>query len=1375
MSNIGLFGRFKEYVGTINFDALRLGIASPEKIKALSYGEVKKMETINYRTLKPERDGLFCARIFGPQQDWACNCGKYRRMKHRGITCEKCGVEVIQSRVRRERMGHIKLVAPVCHIWFLKGVPSYLSIILDMSVKELESVVYFDGYLIVNPGLSPFTARTIISTQDYENYLNEKPDDLDFEVGTGAQGLKDVLSLIDLALEAKKVEEDIKATASIVSKHKLARKFRVIKGLLESGMRPEWMIFTYLPVCPPDLRPLVPLPGGRFASSDLNELYRRVLNRNIRLRRLVDLDAPSVIIKNEKRMLQESVDALIDNGRRGVFVRGTNKRPLKSLSDILRGKQGRFRQNLLGKRVDYSGRSVIVVEPSLKLNQCGLPKIMALELFKPYVYVELQRRGLAMSLRSAKRLVSQQEPGVWEALEAVVKNRPVMLNRAPTLHRLGFQGFFPILVEGKAIQLHPLVCKAYNADFDGDQMAVHVPLGRRAQSEVIELMFATKNIISPAHGQPVMVPSQEMILGLYFLTKKKNRVAGEGTCFSDPLSVLSAYQHGGLHVQAGIKVRMEGTIVETTIGRVLLYSTLPVGSKIEWVNKVMANKDLSRLVYVVFKNFGNEATGNSLDKIKDLGFEYATKAGISLSMEDIVIPDEKPALLEKAFKEVAKIEEFYRAGAVTNSERYNKVIQVWTKTTFDVADAMLAGLEKLDKKACLNEGDVETHFNPIFIMLDSGAKGSKQQIRQLGGMRGLMSDPSDNVIENPVISNFKEGLGVFEYFISTHGARKGLADTALKTADAGYLTRRLVDVAQDVVVTKDDCGTLGYVEVEDFEVAGKVMETMEERALGRAVATDLYDPISGKLLFTEGTILRDEEIVVLRESAVEKIAVRSPMTCNLKRGICAMCYGLDMSKGEIVDVGLAVGVIAAQSIGEPGTQLTLRTFHIGGTASGVVEENFKLASVAGKIKLEGIRTVYNKESDLNFVVSRKGKLGIFGIDGRELATHIVEYGSTLFVVEGEDVAISKKLFEWTPYRVILSDVAGKVEFIDLVNNITLSEVYNDHTGLFDRVVMASREGRYTPAIAILDGLGNEISRYYIPFGAHLSVDRGTMIVAGHVVATLPREKQRVHDITGGLPRVVELFEARNPKDPAILADVDGVVEFGGSSKTLRRVNIIADDGEIFEYIIPRSKNLFVEDGDRVTAGSPLTFGEPSVHDVLRIKGVGALQAYLVKGVQEVYMSQGVRIHDKHIEIIVRQMLRKVRIVDPGETTFVIGELVDSVLLRAINDSVASISKRIAITRPVLMGITKASLVTDSILAAASFQETTKVLAEASVMGHVDHLRCFKANLAIGRLVPAGTGIVSFREKYIGVDDTDLEREACREEELEAGLDNIMLG
>ncbi len=1375
MNSLNLLERFKEYISVNNFDAIRIGIASPEKIKSLSYGEVKKMETINYRTLKPERDGLFCARIFGPQKDWECNCGKYKRMKHRGITCEKCGVEVIQSRVRRERMGHIKLAAPVCHIWFLKGMPSYLSIILDASVKELESVVYFDSYIVLKQGSSPFAARRVISNQAFDAYVEENPEDIGFRAESGAQAIRDVLAELDLAFELRKLEEEIKQAGSIVLKHKVAKKFRIVKGLLDSNIKPEWMVLTFLPVSPPELRPLVPLEGGRFASSDLNELYKLVLNRNIRLKRLLELDAPIVIVKNEMRMLQEAVDALIDNGKRGAVIRGTNKRPLKSLSDVLRGKQGRFRQNLLGKRVDYSGRSVIVVEPKLKLNQCGIPKIMALELFKPYVFAELQRSGAAVSLRAAKTLVSQQAPVVWAALEEVVKDRPVLLNRAPTLHRLGFQGFLPILIEGKAIQLHPLVCKAYNADFDGDQMAVHVPLAKKCQQEVKALMFSSKNILSPAHGQPLMSPSQEMVLGLYFLTKEKHNVAGEGLVFPSKEYVSHVYEQGSLHLQGKIKVFVDGALCDTTVGRVLLFNTLPEGSKIEWVNKVMTAKDLNKLVYQVHRMFDYEKTAVVLDKIKDLGFEIATKAGLSIGYDDIVIPTGKKELVEVAFDEVNKVELLYRQGAITSGERYNKVIQIWQKTSDAVANEMLSDLEKLDKKASANKSDgkEEVLYNTLFMMLDSGSKGSKQQIRQLGGMRGLMTDPSENVIENPVISNFKEGLDVFEYFISTHGARKGQADTALKTADAGYLTRRLVDVAQDVVISRQDCGTLQGIELFDFDVNGRALESKEERAFGRILAEDVVDNISGEVVLKEGTLLFDSEIEKIKSASVISIKARSPMTCGLKRGICAACYGLDLSRTEMVDIGTPVGVIAAQSIGEPGTQLTLKTFHTGGTVSGLNDDNHKIAIGAGTVHFDGLKIVENEEK-ISYVVSRKGKMRIVGVDGRELANYFVEYGSIIYVQDGEAVPAGKKLFEWSSFKVLVTEVSGTVEFVDLIPNVTLSEVYNETTGLFDRVVLSQKESKYTPAIVLLDPRGHEVARYALPAGAHILVNNGMKLGKGHVISTIQRERQRVKDITGGLPRVVELFEARNPKDPAILSDVDGIVEFGGESKTLKRVNVIAADDSVFEYVIPKNKSLVVENGDQISVGTPITLGDPSIHDILRIMGVNELQMHLVKGVQEVYMFQGVRIHDKHIEIIVRQMLRKVRIVDAGDTSLVIGELVDRASLKALNDSVVSLGKKPAIARPVLMGITKASLGTDSFIAAASFQETTKVLAEAAISGQKDFLRCMKSNVALGRLVNSGTGIPSFREKYVGAEDSDFEVEACKEEEFEIGLDSVCL-
>lgn len=1367
--------RFKEYISTVRFDAIRIGVAAPDKIKSLSYGEVKKIETINYRTLKPERDGLFCAKIFGPQKDWECNCGKYKRMKHRGVTCEKCGVEVIQSRVRRERMGHIKLVSPVCHIWFLKGVPSYLSLILEMTVRDIERVAYFDSYMVVRQGSSPYPQKSVISAQEYEEYKMASPEDLEFEADMGAEAVGKVLALIDIQFELHRIQEELQTTGSAATKQKLSRRCRILKGMLEAGIRPEWMVLKTLPVVPPDLRPLVPLEGGRFASSDLNDLYRRVLNRNIRLKRLIDLEAPEVIVKNEKRMLQESVDALIDNGRRGQAVRGANKRPLKSLSEMLRGKQGRFRQNLLGKRVDYSGRSVIVVDPELKLDQCGLPKLMALELFKPYVYAELQRRELAINLRAAKRMVSEMTPEVWEVLEFVVKDRPVLLNRAPTLHRIGIQGFYPLLVEGKAVKLHPLVCSAFNADFDGDMMAVHVPLSRNAVKEAVALMISEKNIISPAHGRPLAVPSQEMVLGLYFLTKKKKGLQGEGSVFPSVKYAMSAYQHGQVHIQAGIKLKgPDETFIETTMGRVVFYSMLPEGVDFSLVNMAMKKKDITRMISKMYSICGMEKTVVALDKIKNLGFGMATSSGISIGMGDLRIPEQKKKIVGKALDDVESAEDLYRQGAITNGERHNKVIQIWGKATQDVAGAMMADMEDFDRSVAENSGKDELDFNPVFMMLDSGSKGSEQQIRQLNGMRGPMSNPSGEIMENPVISNFKEGLSVFEYFISTHGARKGLADTALKTADAGYLTRRLVDVSQEVVVTVSDCMSLGCVEVASLEEAGNIIEPLADRVYSRICAKDTKDPISGELVISQGELIDEAAIARLKDSAIAKVFVRSPLTCGAKRGICAQCYGIDLSTGQMVNVGVAVGIIAAQSIGEPGTQLTLKTFHVGGTASGLVEVHHRDSRYDGRVKLTNFRVVKNSKG-LDIVVNRRARLTVVSEDGRELESYKVEYGSTLSVEHDQDIKKGTRLFEKSPFGVILTEKPGRVEFVDLVKNATYIEKFDDETGASSRVILERKDEKRQPCVAILDSNDNEMCRYHLPTGAHLAVVDGEKIEAAQIIATLPREERRTKDITGGLPRIVELFEARNPKDAAVLSDTDGTVSFGGIHRGHRRINVTAPDGQIHEYSIPRNKRMNVEEGEEILSGYSLTLGSPSVHDILRIMGPDEAQKYLVKGIQEVYTTQGVRIHDKHVEVIVRQMLRKVKIVEPGEADFVAGEKVDKIHLQSVNSSLVAEGKKVAVSKPILMGITKASLETDSFIAAASFQETTRILAEAAVVGQVDYLRCLKSNVAIGRLIPAGTGIPEFRDKFLGDSMSELEKEAREEEELEAGLDSISLG
>lgn len=1346
MSNL-ILERFREYIQANQFNAFKVSLASPEKIKSLSYGEVKKIETINYRTLKPERDGLFCARIFGPVKDWECNCGKYKRMKHRGITCEKCGVEVIQSRVRRERMGHIQLVSPVCHIWYLKGIPSYLGLILDTPVKDLERVIYFDAYLVINQGRSPYPRKTLLSSVDYDTYRDLHPEDDQFDAEMGAEAISKLLAFMDLNLEVQRLLEEYGKTTSLASRHKIMRRVKVLKSLIQGNLRPEWMILAILPVLPPDLRPLVPLEGGRFASSDLNELYRRVLNRNIRLQRLMEIEAPSVIIKNEKRMLQESVDALIDNGRRGQPVRGSNRRPLKSLSEMLRGKQGRFRQNLLGKRVDYSGRSVIVVDPELKLDQCGLPKAMALELFKCHVFGGLLERGLAPNLRVAKRMVEELVPEVWDVLEAVVKNHPVLLNRAPTLHRLSVQAFYPVLVDGKAIKIHPLVCQAFNADFDGDQMAVHIPLSSWSILEAANLCLSTKNILSPSNGRPLTVPTQDMVLGLHYLTKIRCGSRGEGTVFPSSKAVSSAYDLGQVSLHARIKVRLEGTtIVETSVGRVILYEALPEGSLFEWVNKVVAKSDLTKMVERIYHLFGAEATVKSLDKIKKLGFYHSTMAGISFTLGDLVVPTRKNQIISKADKEVAYVEQLYLDGVITNGERYNKVINLWGQATSEVAANMGQDLEKQDREAFLNEDGLGRAFNPIFMMLESGAKGSKEQIKQLVGMRGLMAKPTGEIMETPVKSNFKDGLSVFEYFISTHGARKGQADTALQTAKAGYLTRRLVDVAQDVVVLMQDCKTLGYIELEDLQESGDIIYPLLGRVYGRIAATDIKDPLTGQLLVKQGDIIGRSEVEKLSESAVSKVKVRSALVCQAKRGICARCYGLDLSKGEIVEIGTTTGIIAAQSIGEPGTQLTMRTFHIGGTAS-LTEQSSFIAKRAGTIQLRNVRTLKNR-SGQTIVVSRKARLAILSPDGRELQRHAVEYGSVLLVDEGQPVTPGTRLAEWDPHnKVIVTEYPGSIEYSDLIENVTIQERFDEATNRSNRVVLEHKGERYQPALSIMNAQQDEVVQYYLPTGSHLNVEAGQTVEAGDILIKMPREMSRTRDITGGLPRIAELFEARMAKDPAILSDIDGEVVFGGIYRGLRKVSVVSGD-ESYDYFIPRGKQLNVINGDKVNAGDPLTSGTPVLHDILRILGPEVLQKYLVNQIQEIYRLQGIDINDRHIELIVRQMMRKVRIVEPGDTDFLVGDRVDKMHFKVVNAALEAEGKRVATAKPILMGITLSSLGTESFISAASFQETTRILAEATIAGQVDYLYGLKENIIIGKLIPAGTGLRPFRKKYL---------------------------
>ena len=1361
MSN-RILDRFKEYINVTQFNAVKIGLASPDKIRSLSYGEVKKIETINYRTLKPERDGLFCARIFGPVKDWECNCGKYKRMKHRGVTCEKCGVEVIQSRVRRERMGHIELVSPVCHIWYLKGIPSYLGLLLDMAVKDLERVIYFDAYMVINQGRSPYPRKTILSNLECENYRSAHPEDFDFNADMGAEAIRQVLSMIDLPLEISHLKDEYGKNSSVALRHKIMRRIKVLSSLEEAHLRPEWMVMTILPVLPPDLRPLVPLEGGRFASSDLNELYRRVLNRNIRLQRLMEIEAPSVIIKNEKRMLQEAVDALIDNGRRGQPVRGSNKRPLKSLSEMLRGKQGRFRQNLLGRRVDYSARSVIVVDPELRMNQCGLPKIMALELFKPYIYSGLIERELAPNLRVAKRMVEESAPEIWDVLEEVVKDRLVLLNRAPTLHRLGIQAFYPVLVDGKAIKIHPLVCAAFNADFDGDQMAVHLPLSKKAQKEADTLIMATKNILSPSNGRPVTVPSQDMVLGLYYMTKVRLGEKGEGITFANINEVVTAFQSGEAALHAKVSLRMgNDQIIDTTVGRVILFEALPAGADFNWVNKIMKRSDLTKLIEKVYYRFGNEATVNALDRIKKLGFFYSTVGGISISIDNLVIPQKKDDIIKKAENEVEKVEQLYMDGVITNGERYNKVISIWGHATADVAVEMSKELENQDKTSYANEDKEFRPFNPIFMMLDSGARGSKDQIKQLVGMRGMMATPSGEIMETPVKTNFKSGLSVFEYFISTHGARKGQADTALKTANSGYLTRRLVDVAQDVVVTFDDCKTLGYVEIEALKESGDVIYPLANRSFGRIVAADIKDPISGEVLFRQGQAIDRDGLARLADSAVSKIPLRSVLTCQARRGVCAQCFGFDLSKGVLVDVGTTVGTIAAQSIGEPGTQLTMRTFHIGGTASGLADQPFFLAKQDGIVEWRGIRTVKNRHGQ-SIIMSRKAKLLIMSPDGRELQRHDLEYGSIILVEDKQQIKAGIKLAEWDPNsKVLLTEKAGTVGYVDLVENVTFRERFDEATNRSSYIVLDHRGEEYQPAITVTSADGDEV-QYYLPSGSYLSVGENQSVEVGDILVKIPREVSKTKDITGGLPRIAECFEARAPKDPAIIADIEGEVVFGGLQRGLRKISIVNGDQSV-DYFIPRGKQLNVVNGERVHAGDRLTSGSPVLHDMLRILGSDVVQKYLVDQIQQIYRLQGIDINDRHIELIVRQMMRKVRIVEPGDTDFLIGDRVDRIHFQMVNEVLKAEGKKVALAKPVLMGITQASLGTESFISAASFQETTRILAEASIAGQVDHLYGLKENVIVGKLIPAGTGIPSFKKRYLGDDVSELERQAQLEE------------
>jgi DNA-directed RNA polymerase subunit beta' len=1348
-----------------SFDQIQISIASPERIRSWSYGEIKKPETINYRTFKPERDGLFCARIFGPIKDYECLCGKYKRMKYRGIICEKCGVEVTLSKVRRERMGHIELASPVAHIWFLKSLPSRIALLLDMTLKSVERVLYFENYIVTEPGLSPLEEGQLLSEEAFIDAQDEYGEDA-FEAMIGAEALKKMLSEIDLELERDELRVEMRETGSEAKRKKYVKRLKLVESFIESGARPEWMILEVIPVIPPELRPLVPLDGGRFATSDLNDLYRRVINRNNRLKRLIELRAPDIIVRNEKRMLQESVDALFDNGRRGRTITGANKRPLKSLSDMLKGKQGRFRQNLLGKRVDYSGRSVIVVGPELKLHQCGLPKKMALELFKPFIYSKLELYGMANTIKAAKRMVEKERPEVWDILEEVIREHPVMLNRAPTLHRLGIQAFEPVLIEGKAIQLHPLVCTAFNADFDGDQMAVHVPLSLEAQLEARVLMMSTNNILSPANGKPIIVPSQDIVLGLYYLSIERDGELGEGMAFGTSGEVEQAIAAGAISLHSKIHVRVNTVDqdgkdivrrIETTPGRMFIMQILPKSPSVplEVLNKVLTKKDVQDVIDLVYRHCGQKDTVIFADRMMGLGFSHACKAGISFGKDDLLIPPEKERLVAETQDQVKEYENQYQDGLITQGEKYNKVVDAWSQCTDDVSDAMMQGLERVVPGKMVNS---------VYMMAHSGARGSTAQMKQLAGMRGLMAKPSGEIIETPIISNFKEGLSVLEYFNSSHGARKGLADTALKTANSGYLTRRLVDVAQDCTVIEDDCGTKNSLTVRPMIEGGDVLEPLSERVLGRTAAEDIIDPVSGDKLAKRGTLIDEALAEKIDEVGLESLLIRSALTCETKVGVCAACYGRDLSRGTPVNMGEAVGIIAAQSIGEPGTQLTMRTFHIGGAAQRGAEQSSIEASFDATVKINNRSAVIDRNG-MPVVMVRNTEIVLVDEQGRERASYRVPYGARLLRDEGTVVQRGDKLAEWDPYtRPIISEKLGTVNFMDLVDGISMRDITDEATGLsYQTVVDWKQQPKGTdlrPRITLRDKKGEIIllesgaeARYYLSVDAILSVDPGQEVHAGDVLARIPLEGSKTRDITGGLPRVAELFEARKPKDFAIISDIAGRVEFGKDYKNKRRVFVHPDakDAEPVEFLLPKGKPVAVQEGDIVERGDALMDGNPVPHDILRVMGVEALADYLIAEIQEVYRLQGVKINDKHIEVIARQMLQKVEITEPGETTFLTGELVDRIEFDAVNEKAAEENLKPADSIPVLQGITKASLQTQSFISAASFQETTRVLTEAAVSGKIDNLVGLKENVIVGRLIPAGTGAFMNEMRVIASD------------------------
>jgi len=1346
-----VFSYFEKPKDPIRFNAIKISIASPEKILSWSHGEVKKPESINYRTFKPERDGLFCAKIFGPVKDYECLCGRYKRMKHRGIVCEKCGVSVIPSKVRRERMGHITLASPVAHIWFLKSLPSRIGNVLDLTLKELEKILYFESWIVLDPKNTPLSKMEILSEEEC-NECKEKYGHDAFEVGMGAEAIRRLLTEINLDKLDEELRTEIKTVNSDAKKKKFIKRLKVVESLRKSGNKPEWMILTVLPVIPPDLRPLVPLDGGRFATSDLNDLYRRVINRNKRLKGLLEVNGAEIIVRNEKRMLREAVDVLFDNGRRGRAITGSNKRPLRSLSDMLKGKQGRFRQNLLGKRVDYSGRSVITVGPDLRLHQCGLPKKMALELFKPFIYNRLQEKGYVTTVKSAKKMVERETAEVWDALDEVVREYPVLLNRAPTLHRLGFQAFEPVLIEGKAIQLHPLVCTAFNADFDGDQMAVHVPLSIEAQAEARTLMMSTNNILSPANGKPIINPSQDIVLGIYYLTRAGSADKGEGMIFSDPAEVRSALDAGIVDLHVKIQVRIGGELKETTVGRVILYEIIPEAIPFDMINKVMNKKELANLIDYCYRLCGDKTTVLLADKLKDLGFKYATESGVSIAIHNMVIPANKKEIVARAHRDVLKIQKQYMDGLITDGERYNKVIDIWAQATEKIASEMLSGTGMEEVEVPDGTKKKIEGFNPIYMMADSGARGSAVQIRQLAGMRGLMAKPSGEIIETPITANFREGLTVLQYFISTHGARKGLADTALKTANSGYLTRRLVDVAQDCIITEEDCGTIDGIYVSALMEGGEIIETAGERVLGRVVLEEIRDPFTGEVLVRANQEIDESLVEKIDRAGIEKVNIRSVLSCKSKHGVCAMCYGRDLAHGHLVNIGEAVGIIAAQSIGEPGTQLTMRTFHIGGTAK--FEEHSTLeARHDGTIKFININTVKGRGEDL-VVMNRNGEVHVLDEQQRSRGKYTVPYGAHLKINDGSLVKRSALIAEWDPFSIpILAEVDGIVKYGDIIEGKTMQEQVDEVTGLSRKVIIEFKAEDLHPRVSLKDNKGRTIrvsgtktmARHLLSVGANLVVSEGNTVSAGDIIAKIPRETTKTKDITGGLPRVAELFEARKPKEFAVISEIDGIVSFGKESKGKRTVVITPDVGEEKEYLLPKGKHVSVQEEDRIQAGEALMDGAHNPHDLLIIKGEKELARYLVDEVQEVYRLQGVKINDKHIEVIVRQMLRRVKVINPGDASFIADEQIEKYRFQEENERVIARGGKPATGEPILLGITKASLSTQSFISAASFQETTRVLTEASLGGKIDYLRGLKENVIMGRLIPAGTGLIMYRK------------------------------